>query len=62
MEPPSGVSVWAAGSFAPLGVAKQLSSFSIFLFPHFGQTGDRSGFTRLEKKLKIIRHFGQENS
>ena len=52
----------AAGSFAPRGVAKALICLIIFLLPHFGQVGGRSGLTRLERKLKITRQFGQANS
>ena len=44
------------------GIAKRLTSLDNFLLPHFGQTGERSGFTHFDRKLKIFRHFGQANS
>jgi hypothetical protein len=34
----------------------------IFLLPHMGQKGRRSGLARLARKLKIFRHSGQANS
>jgi hypothetical protein len=43
-------------------MANRLICFAIFLFPHFGQAGERSGLIRCEKKLKITRHFGQAYS
>jgi hypothetical protein len=58
----SGPSAAACGSAMPLIMAKRLISLTSFLWPHFGQTGTRSGFTRLERKLKIFRHLGQANS
>jgi hypothetical protein len=52
----------ADGSFKPLLVAKRLTCLDNFLLPHLGQTGGREGFTRFDRKLKILRHFGQANS
>jgi hypothetical protein len=49
-------------SLAPRGMAKALICLAIFLLPHLGQVGRRSGFSRLERKLKTLRHFGQANS
>ena len=43
-------------------MANRLICLTIFLLPHFGQTGKRSGFNRFERKLKITRHFGQAYS
>ena len=51
--------VFPAGSFNPRDIAKRLICFAIFLLPHFGQVGSRSGLRRFERKLKITRHFGQ---
>ena len=52
----------AAGSFNPFVMAKWLICLTIFLLPHLGQAGGRGGVSRLERKLKILRHFGQANS
>ena len=41
----------AIGSATPLLKAKELICFCNFLFPHFGQTGARSGLIRFDKKL-----------
>ena len=62
--PPSSFSpgVAAAGSFNPFDMAKRLICFTSCLLPHFGQTGEWSGLMRLDRKLKIFRHFGQANS
>jgi hypothetical protein len=59
---PPAVSFFAAGSLSPRAVAKRLICLDIFLLPHLGQTGGRPGFTRFDRKLKILRHFGQANS
>ncbi len=43
-------------------MAKRLICLVIFLLPHLGQTGKRSGLIRFDRKLKITRHFGQAYS
>ena len=53
---------FTAGSWSFRDMAKRLTCLDNFLLPHLGQTGRRSGFTRFERKLKILRHFGQANS
>ena len=53
-----GVVTWVVSH----GMANALICLFIFLFPHLGQTGRRSGLRRFDKKLKITRHFGQANS
>ena len=42
--------------------ASVTGAFVIFLLPHLGHTGKRSGLVRFERKLKITRHFGQAYS
>jgi hypothetical protein len=56
------MSVFADGSFNPLLMANRLTCLDNLLLPHLGQTGRRPGFTRFDRKLKILRHFGQANS
>lgn len=43
-------------------MAKRVICLAIFLLPHLGQVGNRSGLMRLERKLKMTRHFGQAYS
>lgn len=52
----------AAGSATPWIIAKRLISLESFREPHFGHFGPDEGFTRRERKLKIIRHWGHANS